>query len=112
VGNGACGLDIQGAWVHDAYIQLLAELELIVGLLLLWLARNCFQTCRALVRAGHPLDPFLGGSLILFAVWWNETGLFGGQSKKFLFGVVLGSVAGACSEIREEVPAFEASRSS
>jgi len=103
-------LDIQGAGVHDAYIQLLAELELIGGLLLLWLARNCFQACRALVRAGRPLAPFLGGSLILFAVWWNETGLFGGQPETFLFGVALGSVAVACSEVREEFPAFEASR--
>jgi hypothetical protein len=103
-------LDIQGAGVHHAYIQLLAELGLIGGLVLLWFVRNCFRASRALVRADHPLAPLLGGSLMLFAVWWNETGLFGEQPETFLFAVVLGSVAVACSEVPEELPAFEAPR--
>ena len=102
--------DIQRAGVHDAYIQLLAELGLIGGLVRLWLLRNCFRASRALVRADHPPAPLLGGSLMLFAVWWNETGLFGGQPETFLFAVVLGSVAVACSELRQELPTLEAPR--
>jgi hypothetical protein len=92
--------------VTNAYIQMLAELGLIGGLLLLWLIRNWFRASRALVRAGHPLAPLLGGSLMLFAVWWNETGLFGGQPETFLFAVVLGSVAVACSGGTRGAPGF------
>lgn len=108
--NPALYPDVKAAGVSEAYIQLLAELGLIGGLLLLWLVRDCFRASRALIRAGHPLAPLLGGSLMLFAVWWNETGLFGGQPEMFLFAVVLGSVAVACSEVREELPALEAPR--
>jgi O-antigen ligase len=79
--------DVQAAGVHNAYIQILAELGLIGGLLILWLIRNSFLASRAIVR---------------FAVWWNETAFFGGQPETFLFAVVLGSLAVARSELGGE----------
>lgn len=97
--------DVQTTGVHNAYIQALAELGLTGALMLLWMISSCFRVSAATVRAGHPLAPLLAGSLMLFAIWWNETGLFGGQPETFLFAVVLGSVAVARSELREKLPA-------
>ena len=99
-GNPNLYPDIQVTGVHSAYVQVLAELGLIGGLVVVWLVRNSARATMEIARKGHPSAPFILGSLMLFGVGWNETSLFGGQPETFLFALLLGITALVHSDIR------------
>lgn len=86
--------------VHNAYVQVLAEGGLIglllVGLAILWLARDV-GTARRQAREAEGGGPMLAerarlageGILLTLAVWWNDNPLFGGQTESMLLPVAL-----------------------
>ena len=92
--------DVTPGSVHNAYIQVAADLGLIgVGLLVFAFVSLARQILAVLSRATRrsPLWPqlcFLSWGLLLIAIWWNDNPIFGGQPETVLAALFVGAVAG------------------
>ncbi|MFP5318564.1 MAG: O-antigen ligase family protein [Acidimicrobiia bacterium] len=99
--------DVSATSVHNFYIQVLAEAGIVGFALLLWALVVAFARTRRLVRdqVGDPWAyqqaRFLGLSLLLVVVWFNENPLFGGQLPTNLVVISLG-LALALARMRGE----------
>jgi O-antigen ligase len=75
--------------VHNAYIQVLAELGLIGAGLSLFAA---FKLNRRLKRMPRdPLGNFYRLALFGILVWWNDNPLYGGQTESISFFLLIGA---------------------
>ena len=88
--------DITPASVHNAYIQVLAELGLLGGVIVAVLLGALIQAVRRLFKERVPGDEWypvlvtvtaLGGLVLL---WWNENPLYGGQFETISFALAFG----------------------
>jgi O-antigen ligase len=90
--------DVGPGSVHNAYIQILAELG-IVGFALFVTAmvkvgldvRALLARCVAQLDAWRAIRFFALG-IILVAVWWNDNPIYGGQTETIIFAVFLGCI--------------------
>jgi O-antigen ligase len=93
--------DITPTSVHNAYVQVLAELGLIgFALFTLGLVRTAVGVRRLVRHVGfdHVLAPdvrFLALSLLFILIWWNDNPIFGGQVETVLASVFLGILISA-----------------
>jgi O-antigen ligase len=92
--------DVNPASVHNAYIQVAAELGLIgLGLLLLMLAslgRDINNVLKRVPRAAPEHAPlwFLAWGLVLVLIWKNDNPIYGGQADTLIPVVLVGAIAG------------------
>jgi O-antigen ligase len=88
--------DVSPTSVHNAYVQILAELGLIgFALFTLAISRSSIGIRRLLRRtsADNVLTPyvrFAALGLLLILIWWNDNPIFGGQVETVLAAVFLG----------------------
>jgi O-antigen ligase len=91
--------DVSPASVHNAYIQVAADLGLI-GLALL--ATVFVSLARDIRRVLERLSPgtrersqiwFFTWGLVLVAIWWNDNPLFGGQAETVIPAIFVGTIA-------------------
>jgi O-antigen ligase len=97
--------DVAASTVHNAYIQVLAELGLLGGFALIGLVIAGFSAGRdALSKVrGTSLAPHVAlfiGWILAVLVWWNDAALFGGQPESVLAFATLGAVLRAGSLAR------------
>lgn len=78
----------QGTGVHNAYVQLLAELGLI-GTLVAGVA--AWHTVRRGWRRG---DVAVVAGLVTVGIWWNDNGLYGGQLESIIFAILCSLILG------------------
>jgi O-antigen ligase len=92
--------DVTPASVHNAYVQVAADLGLIgFGLFVLMLASLARGVARVLTRtprAGPERAQlwFLAWGLVLVAIWWNDNPLYGGQPETVIPALFVGAIAG------------------
>lgn len=88
--------DVTPVSVHNAYIQVLAELGLLGGVIVLVLLVTLISAVRRLFKERVPGDEWypvlvtvtaLGGLVLL---WWNENPLYGGQFETISFALAFG----------------------
>lgn len=91
--------DVDPGSVHNAYIQILAELGLVGFVLFVAAIVNVGLGIRALLaRCVAPLGTwravrFFALGLILVAVWWNDNPIYGGQTETIVLAVSLGCIS-------------------
>ncbi|MEA2191410.1 MAG: hypothetical protein QOI73_1531 [Solirubrobacteraceae bacterium] len=88
--------DVALASVHNAYIQVLAELGMLGGVLVLVFLVLLVQAARRLLRE-HGTDDDSHAALVtviavvgLVLLWWNENPLYGGQFEMISFALAFG----------------------
>ena len=93
--------------VHNAYIQILAELG-VVGFILfaaavLAVAKGVMGTVRPLAAEDElvPNVRALALCLLLVLVWWNDNAIFGGQTESVTAALFLGMITGIARTQRE-----------
>jgi O-antigen ligase len=92
--------DVSPSSVHNAYVQVVAELGLIgLGLLLFVFVSLARGIRLALERAprGTPERAqlwFLAWAVVLILIWWNDNPIFGGQQETVVLAVFVGAIAG------------------
>jgi O-antigen ligase len=92
--------DVSPASVHNAYVQVAADLGLIGLGLLVWVLVSIGRGIeRVLGTVGQdaPERPqlwFLAWGLVLIVVWWNDNPLYGGQPETVLPALFAGAIAG------------------
>jgi hypothetical protein len=95
--------DVSPASVHNAYVQVAADLGLIGLGLLAWVFVSFgggIARVLARVRTGTPewAQPwFLAWGLVLIVVWWNDNPLYGGQPETVLPALFVGAIAGVAA---------------
>jgi O-antigen ligase len=91
--------DVSPRSVHNAYIQVLAELGLIgFGLFMFMLASLGWGVKKVLDRAprGTPAWAqlwFMAWGLLLIVIWWNDNPIFGGQVETVIPAIFVGAIA-------------------
>jgi hypothetical protein len=75
--------------VHNAYIQVLAELGLIGAGLSLFAALKLNRRLKRMPR--DPLGNFYRLALFGILVWWNDNPLYGGQTESISFFLLIGA---------------------
>jgi O-antigen ligase len=95
--------DVSPASVHNAYVQVAADLGLVGLGLLAWvfvsLGRGITRVL-AQVRRGTPEWAqlwFLAWGLVLIVVWWNDNPLYGAQPETVLPALFVGAIAGVAA---------------
>jgi O-antigen ligase len=102
--------DVSPASVHNAYVQILADLGVIgLGLLLVMVVSLARSIMAALerVRRGTPEWAQLGclaWGLVLILVWWNDNPLYGGQTESVTPALFVGAIAGLARGLRAGAP--------
>jgi O-antigen ligase len=92
--------DVSPASVHNAYIQVAAELGFIgLGLLLLLLVslgRDISGVLKRVARAAPERAPlwFMTWGLVLVLIWKNDNPIYGGQADTLIPVVFVGAIAG------------------
>jgi O-antigen ligase len=92
--------DISPASVHNAYVQVAADLGLIgLGLLIVMfvsLGRDINGVLRRTERRTPEWDQlwFLAWGLVLIVVWWNDNPIYGGQTETVVPAFFIGAIAG------------------
>jgi O-antigen ligase len=92
--------DVSPASVHNAYVQVAADLGLVGLGLLAWVFVSLGRDIRRVLRRVGTRAPerrqlwFLAWGLVLIVVWWNDNPLFGGQSETVLPALFVGAIAG------------------
>jgi O-antigen ligase len=100
--------DVSPASVHNAYVQVAADLGLIgLGLLALVFVsfgRSIQQVLRGVGRRTpeRPQLWFLAWGLVLIVVWWNDNPLYGGQPETVLPALFVGAIAGVGGTLAAE----------
>jgi O-antigen ligase len=106
--------DVSPASVHNAYIQVAADLGLIgLGLFLLMLAslgRDIFNVLKRVPRAAPERAQlwFMAWGLVLVLIWKNDNPIYGGQADTaipVLFVGAIGGLAGALARQARSIPA-------
>lgn len=88
--------DVTPTSVHNAYVQVLAELGLIgFALFTVAMARSALGIRRLIhhMRVDHELASevrFMALGLLLILIWWNDNPIFGGQVETVLASIFLG----------------------
>jgi O-antigen ligase len=91
--------DVSVTSVHNAYVQVLAELGLVGAVLFGLLVVRAVRSARFLrmrLRVGSVRDRqtlVLGLGLLLILIWWNDNPIFGGQTETMLAALFLGGLA-------------------
>ena len=84
--------------VHNAYVQVAAELGLIGVVLLVLMLCTLAVDIRRVIRRAEPgsaarrLLWFLAFGVVLIVVWLNDNPLFGGQAETVLLAVLIGLI--------------------
>jgi O-antigen ligase len=92
--------DVAPASVHNAYIQVAADLGLIgLGLLILMfasLARDIRAAVKPVRRRTHEWAQLwvMAWGLLLIAIWWNDNPIYGGQTETVIPALLVGAIAG------------------
>jgi O-antigen ligase len=92
--------DVSPSSVHNAYVQVLADLGVIgLGLLafvLVSLARGIGLALRSTPRGtpGWAGLWFLAWAVVLILVWWNDNPIYGGQQETVVLALFVGAIAG------------------
>jgi O-antigen ligase len=92
--------DVTPASVHNAYIQVAADLGLIgLGLLILMfasLARDIRAAVKRVRKRTHEWAQLwvMAWGLVLIAIWWNDNPIYGGQTETVLPALFVGAIAG------------------
>jgi O-antigen ligase len=92
--------DVSPTSVHNAYVQVAADLGLIgLGLLLFVVVSLGRQIGAVLKRATRTTQSwaqlwFMAWALVLILIWWNDNPIFGGQTETVLPAVCIGAIAG------------------
>jgi O-antigen ligase len=84
--------------VHNAYIQILAELGLVGGLVFAWALVSMVRIIRPLLAS--PTLSFVAASLVLVLVWWNDNPMYGGQTESMMLALLLGLCTAAIPLVR------------
>jgi O-antigen ligase len=92
--------DVSPSSVHNAYVQVVADLGLVgLGLFLFMLVSLGRGVKRVLERVSRaspswPALWFMAWALVLILVWWNDNPLYGGQVETAAPALFLGAIAG------------------
>jgi O-antigen ligase len=92
--------DVAPASVHNAYIQVAADLGVIGLCLLLVVFVSVGRQLRRALANATPRSPVwnqlwtLSWGLVLVVVWWNDNPIFGGQAETVIPAIFVGAVAG------------------
>jgi O-antigen ligase len=98
--------DIAPTSVHNAYVQILAELGLFGFIIFLAALDEVRRRSRRLVRSLHsahpdwPLARALVMALLFILVWWNDSAIFGGQAETVAAATLLGCLASLTRSFR------------
>jgi O-antigen ligase len=98
--------DVSPASVHNAYVQVLADLGVIgLGLLLAMivsLARSIVAVLGRVRRGTREWTQLwcLAWGLVLILVWWNDNPLYGGQTESVTPALFVGAIAGLAQGLR------------
>jgi O-antigen ligase len=98
--------DVTPGSVHNAYIQIAADLGLIgLALLAIVFVSLARQITAVLDRATRrdrawPQLWFLTWGLVLIVIWWNDNPIFGGQAETVIPALFVGAVAGLSARDR------------
>lgn len=109
--NNAFYPDVNPGSVHNAYIQVAADLGLIGFGLFLWalisLGRGVHAVVKRVPRAGaeHAQLWFMTWGLVLVVVWWNDNPLYGGQSETVVPALLVGAIAALGAAMLPRKPA-------
>jgi O-antigen ligase len=91
--------DVSPASVHNAYVQVAADLGLIGFGLFVWMLVSLGRGTNAVLRRVPSAAPeraplwFMAWALVLVAVWWNDNPLYGGQPETVIPAVLVGAIA-------------------
>jgi O-antigen ligase len=102
--------DVSPASVHNAYIQVAAELGLIgLGFLLLMLAslgRDINNVLKRVPRAAREHGPlwFMAWGLVLVVIWKNDNPIYGGQADTLIPVMFVGAIAGLAGTLGSTEP--------
>jgi O-antigen ligase len=97
--------DVSPTSVHNAYVQVAADLGLIgLGLFLLMLVAVARRLARVAGRLSRtslgPAVRVMTWGLVMIAIWWNDNPLFGGQAETVIPAVFVGAIAGLSRQLR------------
>jgi O-antigen ligase len=100
--------DVNPTSVHNAYVQVAADLGLIgFALFVVMLVSLARQLAGVLRRVGRRVPEwpqlwFLAWGLVLVVVWWNDNALFGGQAETVMPAMFVGAIAGLSRALPSE----------
>jgi O-antigen ligase len=92
--------DVSPSSVHNAYVQVVADLGLIGLGLLLFALLSLARGIRLALERTTTRTPewvqlwFLAWGVVLILVWWNDNPIYGGQRETVILAVFLGAIAG------------------
>jgi O-antigen ligase len=99
--------DVSPASVHNAYVQVAADLGLIGFGLLIVMFVSLGRRIGGVLKRVRTRTPewsqlwFLAWGLILIAVWWNDNPIFGAQTETVVPALFVGAIAGLGREVAE-----------
>ena len=108
--------DVSPASVHNAYIQVAADLGLIgLGLFLLMLAslgRDIFNVLKRVPRAAreHARLWFMAWGLVLVLIWKNDNPIYGGQADTVIPVLFVGAIGGLAGALARKARASSAAQ--
>jgi O-antigen ligase len=92
--------DVSPTSVHNAYVQVTADLGLIGLGLLLFVVVSLGRQIGGVLRRATPRTQtwaqlwFMSWGLLLILIWWNDNPIFGGQTETVTPAVFIGAIAG------------------
>jgi hypothetical protein len=110
--------DVSPASVHNAYIQVAADLGLVGVALLVFMFVSLARWIGAVLAPVRRWTPewrqlwVLAWGLVLIAIWWNDNPIYGGQVETVVPAVFVGAIAGLTKHLRAGKASVDAGRAS